>query len=80
MTEILGGIAVLAFIVLLAGTSALFDIRRMGKERRARELTLLEEQERERLIQKTVKLAEITFIKRAKGSLSRGVCKELAEL
>ena len=46
MTEsIIGGIAVVAFIVFLSASNAIFEMRKLERERKTRELELIKQQE-----------------------------------
>jgi len=78
MTEnIIGGIAVVAFIVFLSASNAIFDMRKLERERKTRELELIKQQEEWLLIQKGIAMERATFIKRAKATLAKGPCKEI---
>ena len=78
MTEsIIGGIAVVAFIVFLSASNAIFEMRKLERERKDRELELIKQQEESLLIQKGIAMERTTFIKRAKVTLAKGPCKEI---
>ena len=78
MTEsIIGGIAVVAFIVFLSASNAIFEMRKLERERKTRELELIKQQEEWLLIQKGIAMERATFIKRAKATLAKGPCKEI---
>lgn len=77
MSEILGGIAVIGFIVMLSASNAIFEIRKIEKERRQRELKMMKEQEDWLLIQKGIAMERMTQLKMAQATLAKGVCKEI---
>ena len=53
MTEsIISGIAVVAFIVFLSASNAIFEMRKLERERKEREMELIRQQEEWLLIQK----------------------------
>ena len=77
MTEILGAVAVVAFIVFLSASNAIFEMRKLERERKARELELIKQQEEWLLVQKGIAMERTTFIKMAKATLSKGPCREI---
>ena len=52
--SIIGGIAVVAFIVFLSASNAIFEMRKLKRERKNRELELIKQQEEWLLIQKGI--------------------------
>ena len=78
MTEsIIGGIALVAFIVFLSASNAIFEMRKLERERKDRELELIKQQEEWLMVQKGMAMERTTFIKRAKATLAKGPCKEI---
>lgn len=77
MSEIIGGLAVLGFIVMLASSNAIFEIRKLERERKERDLKALKEQEDWLLVQKGIAMERATFTKMAKATLAKGPCKEI---
>ena len=78
MTEsIIGGIAVVAFIVFLSASNAIFEMRKLERERKARELELIKQQEEWLMIQKGIAMERTTFVKMAQATLAKGPCKEI---
>ncbi len=78
MTEsIIGGIAIVAFIVFLSASNAILEMRKLERERKERELELIKQQEEWLLIQKGIAMERTTFIKRAKATLAKGPSKEI---
>ena len=78
MTEsIIGGIAVVAFIVFLSASNAIFEMRKLERERKARELELIKQQEEWLLVQKGIAMERATFVKMAQATLAKGPCKEI---
>jgi len=78
MTEnIIGGIAVVAFIVFLSASNAIFDMRKLERERKTRELELIKQQEEWLMVQKGMAMERATFIKRAKATLAKGQSNEI---
>ena len=74
MTEsIISAIAVVAFIVFLSASNAIFEMRKLERERKARELELIKQQEEWLLVQKGIAMERATFINRAKATLAQGV-------
>ena len=71
MTEsIIGGIAVVAFIVFLSASNAIFEMRKLERERKTRELELIKQQEEWLLIQKGIAMERTTFTKMAQATAS----------
>ena len=78
MTEsIIGGILVIAFIVFLSASNAIFEMRKLERERKTRELELIKQQEEWLLIQKGIAMERATFVKMAHATLAKGTCKEI---
>ena len=78
MTEsIVGGIAVVAFIVFLSASNAIFEMRKLERERKARELELIKQQEEWLMVQKGIAMERATFTKMAQATLAKGPCKEI---
>ena len=78
MTEsIISGIAVVAFIVFLSASNAIFEMRKLERERKTRELELVKQQEEWLLIQKGIAMERTTFVKMAQATLAKGPCKEI---
>ena len=78
MTEsIVGGIAVVAFIVFLSASNAIFEMRKLERERKVRDLELIKQQEEWLLIQKGIAMERATFTKMAQATLAKGPCKEI---
>ena len=78
MTEsIIGGITVVAFIVFLSASNAIFEMRKLERERKTRELELIKQQEEWLLIQKGIAMERSTFVKMAQATLAKGPCKEI---
>lgn len=77
MSEIIGGLAVLGFIVILSASNAIFEIRKLERERKERDLKALKEQEDWLLVQKGIAMERMTFYQQAKVTLAKGVCKEI---
>ena len=78
MTEsITSAILAIAFIVFLSASNAIFEMRKLERERKARELELIKQQEEWLLIQKGIDMERTTFVKRAKATLAKGPCKEI---
>ena len=78
MTEsIVGAIAVVAFIVFLSASNAIFEMRKLERERKARELELIKQQEEWLLVQKGIAMERATFVKMAQATLAKGPCKEI---
>ena len=78
MTEsITSAILVIAFIVFLLASNAIFEMRKLERERKARELELIKQQEEWLMVQKGMAMERTTFIKRAQATLAKGPCKEI---
>ena len=78
MTDsIISGIAVVAFIVFLSASNAIFEMRKLERERKTRELELIKQQEEWLLIQKGIAMERTTFTKMAQATLAKGTCKEI---
>ena len=78
MTEsITGAILVIAFIVFLSASNAIFEMRKLERERKARELELIKQQEEWFMVQKGMAMERITFVKMAQATLAKGPCKEI---
>ena len=78
MTEsITSAILVIAFIVFLSVSNAIFEMRKLERERKARELELIKQQEEWLLVQKGMAMERTTFVKRAQATLAKGPCKEI---
>ena len=78
MTEsIIGAVAVVAFIVFLSASNAIFEMRKLERERKARELELIKQQEEWLMVQKGIAMERTTFTKMARATLAKGVCKEI---
>ena len=78
MTEsITSAILAIAFIVFLSASNAIFEMRKLERERKARELELIKQQEEWLLIQKGIDMERTTFVKRAQATLAKGPCKEI---
>lgn len=77
MSELIGGIVVIGFIVMLAASNAIFEIRKLERERKDRELKMMKEQEDWLLIQKGIAMERATFTKMAQATLAKGPCKEI---
>ncbi|MTU02680.1 hypothetical protein GMD33_13605 [Parasutterella excrementihominis] len=77
MSELIGGLAVLGFIVMLSASNAIFEIRKLERERKERDLKALKEQEDWLLVQKGIAMERATFTKMAKATLAKGPCKEI---
>ena len=66
MTEsIISGIAVVALIVFLSASNAIFEMRKFERERKTRELELIKQQEEWLLVQKGIAMERTTFTKMA---------------
>ena len=60
MTEsIISGIAVVALIVFLSASNAIFEMRKLERERKTRELELIKQQEEWLLVQKGIAMERI---------------------
>ena len=78
MTEsIISGIAVVALIVFLSASNAIFEMRKLERERKTREIELIKQHEEWLLIQKGIAMERSTFVKMAKATLAKGPCKEI---
>ena len=78
MTEsIISGIAVVALIVFLSASNAIFEMRKFERERKTRELELIKQQEEWLMVQKGMAMERTTFVKMAKATLAKGTCKEI---
>ena len=78
MTEsITSAILVIAFIVFLSASNAIFEMRKLERERKARELELIKQQEEWLLVQKGMAMERTTFVKRAQATLAKGPSKEI---
>ena len=77
MTEVLGAIAVVAFIVFLSASNAIFEMRKLERERKEREMELIRQQEEWLLIQKGIAMERTIFTKMAQATLAKGPCKEI---
>ena len=78
MTEsITSAILVIAFIVFLSASNAIFEMRKLERERKTRELELIKQQEEWLLIQKGIAMERSTFVKMAQATLAKGPCKEI---
>ena len=77
MSEITGGLTVLGFIVMLSASNAIFEIRKLERERKERDLKALKEQEDWLLVQKGIAMERATFTKMAQATLAKGPCKEI---
>ena len=78
MTEsITSAILVIAFIVFLLASNAIFEMRKLERERKARELELIKQQEEWLMVQKGMAMERTTFVKRAQATLAKGPCKEI---
>ena len=78
MTEsIIGAVVVVAFIVFLSASNAIFEMRKLERERKARELELIKQQEEWLLVQKGIAMERTTFVKMAQATLAKGPCKEI---
>lgn len=78
MTEsIISGIAIVAFIVFLSASNAIFEMRKLERERKARELELIKQQEEWLMVQKGMAMERTTFVKTAQATLAKGPCKEI---
>lgn len=78
MTEsIVGAIVVVAFIVFLSASNAIFEMRKLERERKDRELELIKQQEEWLMVQKGIAMERTTLIKRAQATLAKGPCKEI---
>ena len=78
MTEsITGAILVIAFIVFLSASNAIFEMRKLERERKTRELELIKQQEDWLLVQKGITMERITLVNMAKATLAKGPCKEI---
>ena len=78
MTEtITSAILVIAFIVFLSASNAIFEMRKLERERKARELELIKQQEEWLMVQKGMAMERTTFVKRAQATLAKGPCKEI---
>ena len=78
MTEsITSAILVIAFIVFLSASNAIFEMRKLERERKTRELELIKQQEEWLLVQKGIAMERATFVKMAQATLAKGTCKEI---
>ena len=78
MTEsITGAILVIAFIVFLSASNAIFEMRKLERERKARELELIKQQEEWLMVQKGIAMERVTFTKMAQATLAKRPCKEI---
>ena len=77
MSEITGGLAALGFIVMLSASNAIFEIRKLERERKERDLKALKEQEDWLLVQKGIAMERMTFHQQAKATLAKGPSKEI---
>ncbi len=78
MTEsITSAILAIAFIVFLSASNAIFEMRKLERERKDRELELIKQQEEWLLVQKGIAMERATFTKMAQTTLAKGVCKEI---
>ena len=78
MTEsIISGIAVVAFIVFLSASNAIFEMRKLERDRKTIELELIKQQEEWLLIQKGIAMERSTFVKMAQATLAKGPCNEI---
>ena len=78
MTDsIISGIAVVAFIVFLSASNAIFEMRKLERELKEREMELIRQQEEWLLIQKGIAMERTTFTKMAQATLAKGPCKEI---
>ena len=77
MAEVLGAIAVVAFIVFLSASNAIFEMRKLERERKTRELELIKQQEEWLMVQKGMAMERTTFVKMAQATLAKGLCKEI---
>ena len=77
MSEITGGLAVLGFIVMLSASNAIFEICKLERERKERDLKALKEQEDWLLVQKGIAMERMTFYQQAKATLAKGPSKEI---
>ena len=78
MTEsIIGGIAVVTFIVFLSASNAIFEMRKLELERKTRELEFIKQQEEWLMVQKEMAMERATFVKMAQATLAKGPCKEI---
>jgi hypothetical protein len=75
--SIIGGIAVVAFVVFLSASNAIFEMRKLERERKARELELIKQQEEWLLVQKGMAMERTTLVKMAQATLAKGPCKEI---
>ena len=75
--SITSAILVIAFIVFLSASNAIFEMRKLERERKARELELIKQQEEWLLGQKGIAMERTTFVKRAQATLAKGPCKEI---
>ena len=78
MTEsITSAILAIAFIVFLSASNAIFEMRKLERERKARELELIKQQEEWLMVQKGMAMERTTFTKMAQATLAKGPCKEI---
>ena len=78
MTEsITSAILAIAFIVFLSASNAIFEMRKLERERKARELELIKQQEEWLMVQKGMAMERTTFVKMAQATLAKGPCKEI---
>ena len=75
--SITSAILVIAFIVFLSASNAIFEMRKLERERKARELELIKQQEEWLMVQKGMAMERTTFVKRAQATLAKGPCKEI---
>ncbi|RYT48831.1 hypothetical protein EAJ09_18150 [Bacteroides stercoris] len=62
---------------MLSASNAIFEIRKLERERKERDLKALKEQEDWLLVQKGIAMERATFTKMAKATLAKGPCKEI---
>ena len=78
MTEsITSAILAIAFVVFLSASNAIFEMRKLERERKARELELIKQQEEWLMVQKGMAMERTTFTKMAQATLAKGPCKEI---
>lgn len=78
MTEsITSAILAIAFVVFLSASNAIFEMRKLERERKARELELIKQQEEWLMVQKGMAMERTTFVKMAQATLAKGPCKEI---
>ena len=78
MTEsITSAILAIAFVVFLSASNAIFEMRKLERERKARELELIKQQEEWLMVQKGMAMERTTFVKMAQVTLAKGPCKEI---